>query len=354
MKKKWVLWALLIVAVLAALIVYFSKNAVGSKGEIALQESISGCLIEKYGDGVVIYDEKQLTYYNRKLEPMWTVVKEEPDARLAVNGDNILLYSTVSGRAYLIRGGSIITTFDPGQTVKAASVNKNGCVCLLTQERGYKGQCLVFNAKGSKEAEYSYGNTYILKADLASDNRHLVMEVIAETEGGFDNKLVFSDIRNEAWNKEIPFDDMITFESVYDDFVLVKDGDALIAYSKDGKERWRYDCTDKEVESVRRDGKYLTAVMKESGIPGTTQVVTMNKNGRVKGIYESELPVTAMDASGGYGALCLGDEIVLINRRGEAVGSTAASANTENVYLYGKDRGVLDISDTAIMKFFGR
>ena len=121
-----------------------------------------------------------------------------------------------------------------------ASVNENGYLTVLTQNKGYKGECLVIDKGGNEVAKYSFGKKYIVSAHLASDNRYLIMNVIEEDEYKSKGKLIFTDIKKGEIINEIEKDKFITYTELSGDKLITVTDDSLTLYTKKGKEKWTY------------------------------------------------------------------------------------------------------------------
>lgn len=342
-----------IVAVISAL--YLVSSLTGNDGDaFLLNENSNEYQAFKYGDGFLTFDGKLVSYYGTDMSQRWVLAIDENDANIAVSGNKILIYSSDSGKISLYEGDKLITQYESDKKIRAVSVNESGYATVLSSDKGYKGQCTVYDDEGNHKARYSYGKKYILAAFLAEDNKSLFMSIVDETDNMFVGKAVFMDIKSGKIKSEIETEEIAPFMITEDNKLILSDDNALSVYNKNGDKLWDYNYEGKRAEYIKYSDKIISIVLKDGAAIGNTSVISLSLSGRIKGSFESENPIDACDVSEGYTAVKVGNEIKLINKRGKVTGSAACEANTYEILLYEDKNKVLTLSGSAEMKKFGR
>lgn len=351
--KKVATLALIAVLIVSVIIFLIIRGNSGDVKEIVISGEIyEECIVEKYKDGFVTFNGKEVIYYDIDMEQQWVTAVSEKDAKLCVNGEYILLY-TDSDKIYLIKEGKIVYNIKSNKDLSAAQLNENGYAILLTRDKGYKGQCGVLNNSGKVIAEYSYGKKYILGAYLMPDNNTLVMNVLENT-AECTGRIEFFELGTKEPVKEITSENMYEYVYVYKDNVFASDGSALYCYNKKAEEKWKYTYENEDILNVIYSDKYVSLVLKSDLVAIGNKIVTLNLKGRTKGIYESDGDVKIFDASDGYTALCINGEVVLVNPKGQPEATVSAEVKTRKILLFDKGKRVLTVTDKAVMKRFSK
>lgn len=356
MKRKAIfIYILVLVLILAATLVYIIKKDNSSEKEIiSSKESSKEYTLEKHKDGFVTYNGKELISYDTNMEQKWVVALEEDDAEVSVIDDYILLTSKETGRINLILDGEVSEKIICEKKLRVATVNENGYICALSSDKGYKGQCIVYGKNGKLLAEYSFGDRYILSAFLMKDNRTLVMNVIEDTEGGYSGKILYSDINSGEVRKEIVSETIYSYMNIHKNKVFVSDDKNLYCYDKNGNEKWVYSYDSKEPFYIGFSKGYITIAAKTRDSFRGNEIFTLNLSGRLKGVFESESQITAIDTSEGYSAAIINDELYVINSRGKVVAVSEADNEAEEIKLFKKSEKVLLLSDKAVIRGYNR
>lgn len=354
-KRKIALLALALVIIIFAALVYAVKNApISEENDFLFKDNADEYEVIKYKNGFLTYDGKLLTFYNSKMEQEWILENDDRNVDISVSDEYILLASKDSNEIRLIKNGKAICDYISDKDIRKASVNDNGYATVLTSDSGYKGQCSVYDKNGIRIARYSYGKKYILSAYLASDNKSLFMSIVDESENMFKGKLLFSNIKNDEEAIEIGTEEIAPFTVMFNNSLLVSSNTALSLYDKNGKIKWSYSYEGAKAEYIKCSDKYVTAVIRSNAGIGSTEVLTFNAGGKLKGHYFSDIPVDAFDVSSGYSAVKTGSEIKLLNKYGKISSFVECNENTYDIKLYKNENRVLIISGSAQMKRFGR
>ncbi len=354
MKKKNIFLILATILLIAGGVIFYSFKTAPVSKEQFFAQSVDGLKIDKYSDGFLTYDGKQLIFYGTDMEQKWLNEINERDGMLYVNGKYILVVSKESGNVYLFDGNNKISQITSEKKLRGASLNENGYFVLLTEDKGYKGQCSVYDRKGRKKTEYSMGKTYIVSSYLSKDNSHLSMCVIEEGEENFKEKIVFKNIKSGETIAEIETGEIPTYTNVYKDCLLIGLEESLTCYSLKGKEKWSYNYDGGRADFIKCSGGYVSLVIKKGGAVGHNEIVTLKLSGRLKGSYIQDMPVEAFDTSNGFSASKKGNEIILLDRRGRLLKSILCDTRAEDIKLYKNEDKVLVLSGSASMKSFGR
>lgn len=350
---RWILWLVAVLLILSASLYYYIKSGPKENESLFYQENIDKYHFEKYQDGFVVYDGVQMIGYDSSLNQTWLLPLAESEAEIDVCGAYILVFAPGKDTLYLVKEGKLEASYTSKNPLRSASVNENGYACLLTSDKGYKGQCLVYDKGGKLLTEYSYGDKYIINAALAKDNHSMMLTIIRETIDDFGGELLFTDIRKGTILNEITLSEIPLFTGLSGNVFLAAEDTVLTAYTGAGKEKWRYDAEDGTMEEIRCDGAYLTLTVKQGSF-GVTDIVTLSRGGRLRGRYSSDLPVDTIAVSDGYTAAYINSAVVLLDKRGHLVSTLSCDARLDRMFLYKDEDRVLLLSDTALMKSFGR
>lgn len=354
-RKKIIIYGIMLLFVIAAGVIYAAFNLPVNSGDaFLLNEHTREYEAIKYKNGFLTFDGKLLAFYETDMSQKWVVSTEESEASLSVSGDMILLYSDDSNKIYIYDDGALISEYASDKKIRSAAVNKSGYAVVLSSDSGYKGQCTVYDKSGKQLARYSYGKKYILAAYLADDNKNLFMNVVDEAENMFKGKLLFVNIDSGKVNAEKETEQIAPFTVMADNMIISSDDEGLKLYNKKGDEKWSFSYDGGRAEYIKYSNKIITLVLKGYEGAGTTSVLSFGTAGKLKGHFASEHPVDALDVSRGYAAIKTGNEIKLLNKRGNVTAVTDCDANTYEILLYESRNRVLTLSGSAEIKTFGR
>lgn len=356
MKRKNILiYIIIAIVVISGILFYAFRNKDEAGKEIIIsKENTRDYICDKYEDGFITYNGVELIHYDSDMEQKWVCAVDEVSSDVYVDGKYVIIYSE-NNKIVIVKDGKILSEIKSEKDLRRASVNENGYNVLLTSDRGYKGQCFVYDSKASLAAEFSFGEKYILGAYLMADNRTLVMNVIDDKDDGYKGKILYADIKNGEIIKEIESDSIYSYMKIYKGKVFAENDGRFYCYDKNGNEKWSYEVDSEEIVYIGFSGNYVSMVVKAKDSFGANEILTFNLSGRLKGSYLTESQVTAFDASKGYAAVCVNGKVLLLNRRGKVVSEIETDTNTVNsIKLFKDDDRVLMISEKAVMQKFGR
>ncbi len=349
------IYALIVILIAGTAIYYGYKNKMDVKNEdVYSKENSEDYILDKYKEGFVTYNGSELIHYDTNMEQKWVLAIDEEGADLTVNEKYILISSAQADKIYLVKEGKLIYELKLSKDLRTASLNEKGYVTLLTSDKGYKGQCLIYDNKGNYLAEYSFGKKYILGAFLSSDNKSLVLNTVEDGEGEYICKISFLDLKKGEIKNEVIHEKVVSYMRMYKDRIFVGTEDAVFCYNKKGKLIWEHSFDKDSALYIGFDKGYAVLVLKTKENFGGSEVLTFGLSGRLKGRYVSDSQILAFDTSSGYSSVSVNNEILLINKRGHITGRTDADSNVREIKLFKDTNRVLVVSTTAVMKRFGR
>ncbi len=356
MKKRNAFIYLLVFILIIGTAFYYAYKNKETDGEdyISSKENAEDYILDKYNNGFITYNGSELIHYDPNMEQKWVLAIDEEGANLSVNDKYILISGTQSNKIYLVKDGKLIYESKIQKDLKSATVNEKGYVTALTSDKGYKGQCLIYDAKGNNLLEYSFGEKYILGAYLASDNKTLVLNTVEDGDVNYLCKVLFMDLQKGEIKNEITEDKVISYLRMYKDKVFIGTDDKISCFNKRGKLIWEHSFDKDSALYIGFDQNYAVMVLKTKENFGGNEVLTFSLSGRLKGRYVSDSQISAFDTSGGFSSVYVNDEILLLNKRGHVTGRVDADSNIRRIKLFKDANRVMVISNTAFMKRFGR
>ena len=168
--------------------------------------------------------------------------------------ENPAVFASEKGALFCDLGGTgcIFAGFDgealtPEHTgaVQTAGMNENGWFYLVTTEAGYKGLVSVYNSACEKQYEWWSGSGYVLRADIAPDNRSLAV-LCADRDGA---KLHFFSLNSETERGSAAVADTLLIDLCW------LGGDTVCAVGETGVWFWNGDGAEKGTYPL--EGRYL-------------------------------------------------------------------------------------------------
>lgn len=343
-----VVFFILAVALVVSVYLFRGGKPIVLNTNLIAKDSSEGYFIDKYKEGFITYNGDNLIFYDSAINQRWVLQIGEKDTLLYSDESYILLMSRASGNVYLIRDGKVITKFKEEKSLQGGSVNVNGYICLLTEDKGYTGQCSVYKSNGDRLVTYSYGEKYIINASLAKDNVHLALNVIDETNGSADKKIIFTNIKKGEDVSETLFSENVLYSEFRGNNLLVSDQENLYMFTKTGKEKWAYNYGGNEIEYLDFSDRIISVVLKSNLSFGKREIHMLDGGGRLKGKCVSDTAIGAFDVSETSASFYTEGKILLIDRRGHETGMIETDLKADEIMLYRNESSVVCVTENEI------
>jgi len=237
----------------------------------------------------------------------------------------------------------------PGD-ILSVTVSENGYLAITARQTGYRALVTVYNAKHDAIYQW-YSSAWVMSAYVSPDSRRLA--VLSYTSSG--SKIVFLSLSNETEIGSFSASDTILL-----DMRWISNGN-LVAYSTE--QVLFFDSSGNWSGTYSFDGQYLTGCSLEgdgfvafavsqysSGTSGT--LVTLNRDGRVRGTAELRSEFLGMSAKGNELLVLCSDGVSLYSASLSRKGSLSNVTGYKCALLHARGSALLLASNYAeVYKF---
>jgi len=236
--------------------------------------------LDIYNTGGRLVDQFKLTYSNPVLK---------------TSEKYILIYDLGTDKMEIFDASlTRVHTYKSGRPVYSAEVTDKGGVVYITSEKGYNSAVYVMDNKFRYIFGCTYGEDFIVGADIDEDAKMLAVAGFAAHDGDYLSKIILYETDSETIVKETevagerPYLIKLNANGVFAVF-----DNSFRAYGLDGAEISGYALAGRKIQAVSLTSVYAALAVNEK-TPGTTdRVLVFDGNGDI--IYENTFNAEIID-----------------------------------------------------------
>ncbi|MBQ6999106.1 MAG: hypothetical protein IJN62_04890 [Clostridia bacterium] len=270
------------------------------------------------------------------MNNIWTINQNNAAPVIKNGGKYVLTYSFDVPGAMLTKGGDSVE-FATENNIIGGSVNKNGYCALITREKGYKAQIVVYSPEGEILYKWHSADNYIIDAAISYDNRTLAVAT-----ADFSKNTASGGLMLFNFSQEKPFAGQVLENNIImqikfigkDSLLVVGDigaavfnslGEKKAEYSYSGKSLTNYDIGD--------DNSLVLALNESDSVLNDTEIKIMGSNLKEKGTYMASGAVSCLDASDGKVLVVSDRKLALVSKRGNELAKLDVNKDIKNAVL---------------------
>lgn len=301
--------------------------------------AIAGC----DGDAIISRSNQTLCL-DSNMNVLWSMDDNNTFPVVKSKGKYAIKYNFDGENAYIIKNGKTVELLT-GNPVIGGTVNENGYSAVITREKGYKSQVIVFSDEGEVLYKWHSADSYITDATISPDNRTLAVAAIDFSTNTTSGELMFFNFYQEKpyagkilennMVLQLEFTDKNSLLVVGDSAAIVYNatGEAKAEYAYDGKKLFNYD--------ICPDGSLVLAVSDSDSVMTGTQIKILSKKLKEKGTYSSGGSVTSIDAADGSVLLVSDRTLSVISSRGNEIKKLDINKDVKDAILFGNGKDAL-------------
>lgn len=302
---------------------------------------------EKYAisdfDGkAVVVRNSQLACVNSDMTPQWTVERNNTFPVVKTNGKYVLNYSFDVENAAVVKNGNV-TELVTGNNVIGGSVNENGYSAVITREKGYKAQVIVFSPSGEVLYKWHSADNHIIDAVVSPDNKTLVAATVDFSTNSASGGLMFFNFSQDKPYAGQILENNIVMQLKFTgkDSLLVLGDTGAAVYDLLGtkKEEYSYDGKKLTNFDISESGNLVVALSDSDSAITETDVKILSKNLKEKGLYKASGAVSCISALDNDIMLVAGRTLSVISNRGNEIKKLDVNKDIKSAVLFenGKD-----------------
>lgn len=365
-KKGGILWAVLIflLAATTALMLYVNRDnpmlrslldgvnfqvAQTADGEMPLENT------EKYffagsEDGVAIAQADMVSLVAPSLSTVWEVPMASTNPVIKISGAYVLAYDMDANGATIIKDGNP-TAVPTDDAVITGTINKNGYFALVTEEKGYKAQIIVYDPSGSVLYKWHSADNYVIDVALSPANNCLAAATLDLSKdvasGGL---MLFQFSQEKPFAGQVLEGNLLLQVQFADKNTLLAVGDTAAAgFDVLGGKLWDIDYGGKQLVTydISDNGNMALAFSQQDSVLSGSMVKIYGSNGKEKGEYQTSEQVTGIDAVGNDILLAQARKLTLISARGGELSNLEINRDIKNAVLFQDKKHALVVSSSA-------
>lgn len=315
-------------------------------------KSDSNEYIYAYDKYITVLSKNSLSSYNKDGE-----VESKLDVNISVplvdsNSKYMVLAEKNGKKIYLISGQNIIWENDIEGEISRVSVNKNGYVSIVIKNTTYKSVVVVFNAEGTELFRSYLSTNYAVCVDISSNNKYLAIGEV-----NYSGTIVKSYVKILSIEKaqtDPKNSTEYTYESETSDIIIdvnYQGKDEVICLFNDyiqkvtNKDNTRlYDITNDDIFAEINLNSNIAIVNKQSSglFSYEYKMDIKDTNSKAEKLYilKNDVPKTIM-VSGNKIAICLGNEVEIINSDGWLIKKYTSNKQSKGIVLGDTIAGII-------------
>ncbi len=270
------------------------------------------------------------------MNNIWTINQNNAAPVIKTGGKYVLTYSFDVPGAMLTKGGDSLE-FATENNIIGGSVNKNGYCALITREKGYKAQVVVYSPEGEVLYKWHSADNYIIDAAISYDNRTLAVATADFSKNTASGGLMLFNFSQEKPFAGQVLENNIIMQIKYtgkDTLLVVGDigaavfnslGEKKAEYSYSGKSLTNYDIGD--------DNELVLALNESDSVLNDTEIKILGSNLKEKGTYIANGAVGCLDTSDGKVLVVSDRKLALVSKRGNEIAKLDVNKDIKNAVL---------------------
>lgn len=362
-KKHGILWVLLILILLAttAFTLYLNRDnpmlrsffggvdfsvTRTADGELPLEKT------EKYffagsKDGVVAAQADAVSLITSSLSTAWEIPMVSTNPVIKTEGDYVLAYDMEANGAMVIQNGNPMEV-PTDDAVITGSINKNGYFALVTKEKGYKAQIIVYDPTGTVLYKWHSADNYIIDVAISPSNQCLAAATL-----DFSKDVASGGLMLFQFSQEKPFAGQVLEGNLLmqvhfaDKNTLLAVGDTAAAgFDALGNKLWDIDYGGKQLITydISDNGNLALAFREQDSVMSGSVAKIYGTNGKEKGEYQCAEQITGVDAVGNDVLLSQARKLTLISARGGELKKLDVNRDIKEAVLFRDRKHALVVS----------
>lgn len=314
----------------------FGLDVVSEDNIIEFDKTEKYAIADFDGNAVVVRNS-QITSVNSDMASQWTVERNNTFPVVKTNGKYLLNYSFDAENAAVIKNGNV-TELVTGNNVIGGSINENGYSAVITREKGYRAQVIVFSPEGEVMYKWHSADNHITDAVVSPDNKTLVTATVDFSTNSASGGLMFFNFsQDKPYAGQILENNIIMqlqFTGKNSLLVLGDTGVALYDILGAKKEEYSYDSKKLTNFDISESGNVVVALSESDSAITETDVKILSKNLKEKGVYKASGAVTCVNALDSDIILVCDRTLSVISNRGNEIKKLDVNKDVKRAVLF--------------------
>ena len=330
----------------------FSGFGISHGEDVVEFEKTEKFALADFDGNAVISRNNTIFCVNDNMNVLWTVEQTNPMPVVKTCEDYALTYSFDVPDVMLIKDGKgkVLTT--DGNYVVAASVNENGYCALITREKGYKAQVLVYSPDGDVVFKWHSADNYVVDAKVSPDNKCLAVATADFSTDIASGGLMFFNFAQEKPFAGSILENNMIMELKYfgrDSLLVVGDiGTAVFSGSGEKKHEYLYGGKKLTNYDIGTEDNLVLSLTEGDSVLTDSDVVFLNKNLKEKGDYIIKGVVLCMNSVNGKTLVAANRQLVVLSKNGKELTSLNLNKDIKGAVLFDDgDKALIASGSTA-------
>ncbi len=270
------------------------------------------------------------------MNNIWTINQNNAAPVIKTNGKYVLTYSFDVPGAVLTKGGDSIE-FAVENHIIGGSVNKNGYCALVTREKGYKAQIIVFSPDGEVLYKWHSADNYIIDTAISHDNRTLAVataDFSKNTASG--GLMLFNFSQEKPFAGQVLENNLIMqIEYTGKDSLLAVGDVASVVFNSLGEKKYEYSYSGKSLTNydIGEDNSIVLALNESDSVLNDTEIKILSSNLKEKGTYMANGAINCVDCADGQVLVVSDRKLALVSKRGNELSKLDVNKDVKKAVL---------------------
>lgn len=300
--------------------------------------------ISEFDGNAVVARNTSVFCVDSNMNTRWTTQQNNSAPVIKTSGEYVLTYSFDADNAMLTKDGKSIE-LTTGNFVIGGSVNKNGYCALITREKGYKAQVIVYSPDGEVLYKWHSADNYIIDVDVSYDNRTLAVATADfSTNAASGGLMLFNFSQEKPYAGQIMENNIIMQVQFIDKDSLLVVGDVGTAvFSSLGEKKAEYLYGGKKLSNydIGTDYSLVLALNQGDSVMNDTEIKLLNKDLKEKGSYTVGGSVLCIDSVREKTLIAAERNLILLNNRGKEIKNIDVNRDIKSAVLFGNGKSAI-------------
>ncbi len=290
--------------------------------------------ISTYGDEMLIANNEGVFSFDKRGREAWSTVSQAASPKLLVK-DRYFMLADINGKTVrTYKKEKQISQIDIENEILSAKLNKNGYVALATDELGYKGMVILFDAGGREKFRWHSGTGYIGDIDVSDGGKLVVAQLSADKDKVYSKIIIINPNSKSEPECIAELDGVVMRLAFRDNGSLIAVSDkGVFAYNRSGKQKFVIDFKGRKPLEFNIDNENNMVLAFDSGL-NSTILESYSSKGKLRGSYDAGGEILSLDVNGECIAAATRDGIVCISPKGKVKREIKASKDVKAIKVF--------------------
>lgn len=300
-----------------------------------------------FNGNAIVARNTQVVCVDSNMNQRWVIQQNNASPVIKTNGKYTLTYSFDVANAVIAKDGEALELITETPVI-GGSVNENGYCAVVTREKGYKAQIIVYSPKGEVVYKWHSADNYIIDVAVSPDNQCLAVATADfSTDVASGGLMMFNFSQSKPYAGQILENNLVLEVRFTGKNSLVAVGDiGVVLFDALGEKQGEFPYGGKKLTNyaMGTNDNIVLALNESDSVLNDTEIKILNKNLKEKGNCTVSGAVSCIDSSDGRILVVADRKLALLSERGNEIKKLEVNKDIKKAILFGNGDDALIVS----------